>query len=186
MQVIKDYKTFSELFLKTHKWLENVSEEKREKYLSDDFKSYLMIKTDDDYVIMLYRKPTIDSDLWYDDETPTPDVTLDYFKDYNKMNFKYDYTEYLNNKERFKTDGMCCNFYSKNLLLIGEKNMLCGINYNNSERDNRYFIRELTEDEEQQYLKICDDLKDEYNTRLEKYFNKYRRCIHARGYWVNR
>lgn len=186
MRKIQDFETFKNFYLKTFSYINNYEEERKEKLLNQEFKENIMLITDDEFILLLDKKPKIDNDLWYDDETPRPEVTLDYFKNYNEMNFKYDYKEYLENNKRRIEQGICSGQYSNKLLMIGQRGSLCGISYFNRERDYSYFIRELTDEEESYYLQVCDELKQLYDERLERYFKRYRKNIFARGYWVNR
>ena len=47
-------------------------------------------------------------------------------------------------------------------------------------------VREMTQNELQDILTIYKKQKEDYNTRLEKYFARYKDHICTCGYWANR
>lgn len=44
----------------------------------------------------------------------------------------------------------------------------------------------MTNEEIQEYNKICDEFMNNYIERLKKYFKKYNKNICCVGYWANR
>jgi hypothetical protein len=190
MKKIENYEEFKELYLINHKYYKD--EDKQEKDTQQAFKRYIIYTLDDNYYFMLDNKPTIDNTLYYDDETPEPDKTIDYFINYNlDINFKYDMNDYKKEIESLNTRGCCSgsvelhpfiniNYYnSKEVYPIFYQ--YCG----NSRRD-KNTVRDLTPEEVKQYFDICDDLRANYIERLKKYFAKYNSNISTYGYWANR
>ena len=50
----------------------------------------------------------------------------------------------------------------------------------------QYNIREMTENEKEEYLSILKERNDQYLERLKKYFKRYGDKITTHGYWRNR
>lgn len=150
-----------------------------------DFKRYNIYMLEDNYhFIVIDTKWTIDNDLYYDDETPTPTITLDYFKAKNQVNIKYYEIE---QQEQIKPYFMIN--YNRNDREVSIKKDIYYSNYLDSlqwAKDKKLYYRDLTADEITQYNNIVKELTNDYNERLDKYFKRYNKNIYAIGYWVNR
>lgn len=203
MRIISDYNEFIKIWEVNHKYnyygnkkIDVIKfEELKQKSYINDFKRYMILMLNDNKYIVFDNAPPIDSTLYYDDETPTPQKTLDYFINYNMHNFKYDMEDYKNELKNFNENGCCSGrielepYFVYNY--IDNKEQLTPIFYNYNERKTHdinkgYYVRELTEEEKNKYFEICDLLKQNYIHRLKKYFEKYNKNIVNYGYWANR
>ena len=59
MRKIQDFETFKNFYLKTFSYINNYEEERKEKLLNQEFKENIMLLTDDDFIILLDKKPKI-------------------------------------------------------------------------------------------------------------------------------
>ena len=150
-----------------------------EKWQNDDIKENYFFETLDGYIIALATEKSykIHKDLWYDDETPTPDKTKKYFIDYNLRMHAGNRDEYLENSYKCYIQPNY-DFNIKNACVNAMKYP--------EDYDKRFFIRELTEEEKQEYIKIIKVIKLRFIERLSKYFDRYNKNIYCIGYWANR
>lgn len=193
MRKIEDFNEFMSLWNISHKnryWgNKKISLEQEQEIIKKadikDFKRYNIYMLEDNYhFIVIDTKWTIDSDLYYDDETPTPEITLNYFKAKNQVNIKYYEIE---QQEQIKPYFMIN--YSGNDKEVCIKKDIYYSNYLDNlqwAKDKKLYYRDLTADEITQYNNIVKELTDDYNERLDKYFKRYNKNIYAIGYWVNR
>jgi len=154
-------------------------EEKDNKHFKEIMKSYIVLRTDDSlYVILNIDKPSIDKDLWFDDEEPIPKKTEELFVKYNLQMNGSKFTRYNEDIEK----GYLYNPYK------GSKKGLASIlcRYRAENQDNFTYYRDLKEDEKTFINSIVTILLDEYIERLKKYYKRYNDKIYCRGYWVNR
>ena len=127
-------------------------------------------------------KPTIDSDLWYDDETEGPDASkFEAFKAYNMRGKRFDLDE---------------------LIESGRRNIWVYTNYTRDQSDGKLKSWSTTHWDEEprhlgEYRKATDDdiiairqglaeIKADFEKRLAMYWKRYSNKVHARGYWANR
>ena len=146
-------------------------------------KKYNYYKTTDGFIFEIEKasKLSITKTLYYDDEYDAPEINFENFEEHNSFNCnKYDYlqekAEHEYNKFYFAINGNLKNVY---VCVMDDWEF----------KDNRYcekITRELTADEKQDILTLYKQQKDEYTTRLQKYWNKYKDHITTYGYWANR
>lgn len=139
----------------------------------DDYsiKEYAFVLLGEKLVNLGKKKPAINSDIYYDDERPRPDITYDFFKIYN-MNTAF--ASFFNE-----------NCLKKNIYLIKHNMAWCELSHYRP-FDEKTDLRALTDDEKTEILKAIETLKGNYEKRLKTYFKKYQSKIYAIGYWANR
>lgn len=148
------------------------NEELREMGLSDYYyKEYTFIKLRGKLLNIGKRKPGIERTIYYDDETPCPKISYNFFEDYN---MKRAFGNLLND-EFFDID---LYFYKTNNIYYEFTSYLDWI------REPKPEI--LTADEKKQILEVIEILKKDYRKRLKTYYKKYANKIYTHGYWANR
>lgn len=187
-KVIDNYEEFKNLFKATHDYIQKESPEQQEKDCKYFYKQYLLLITKDGYILELDNNPSISKTLWYDDETPTPAKTEQYFLNYNiSINLPYrNINEYLEEKNRLETTGGATGLYDYNGLYFTSNytnKKRIGFDYLNDKRD---FVRYMTKEEQNELIEIIKDLQNKYIERLKKYYKRYSKSIHVSGYWANR
>lgn len=146
-------------------------------------KQYNYYKTTDGFIFEIEKacKLSITKTLYYDDEYNAPEINFENFEWHNRFNCnKYDHlkekAEHEYNKFYFAINGNLKNVY---VCVMTDwefkENQFC-----------EKITRELTADEKQDILTLYKQQKDEYTTRLQKYWNKYKNHITTYGYWANR
>lgn len=150
-----------------------LTNEELEKMNIDEWhrKEYAFIMLGDKLVNTGKRKPGIKRAIYYDDETPRPNINYDFFEYYNISRA----FGCLSNNRFLEMD---LYLYSTNSLYYEFTNY-------------REWIREqnptpLTPDEKKQILAAVEILKKDYKKRLKTYYKKYSDKIYTHGYWVNR
>lgn len=203
MKIISDYNEFIKIWEVNHKYNyygnkkidATKFEELKQKSNINDFKRYIILMLNDNKYIVFDNAPPIDSTLYYDDETPTPKKTLDYFINYNMQNFDYNMEDYKKEIQNLEQNSCCSGRIELEPYFVyqysNNKEQVRPIFYNYNERKTHdinkgYYVRELTEEEKNKYFEICDLLKQNYVNRLKKYFEKYNKNIVNYGYWANR
>lgn len=163
--------------------------EKMQKYLIDTYDFY---KTKDNLIIELekVKKLSIDKTMYYDDEYEAPEVSENNFIIYNRHNIPgRNLEEYLKEKEKLQTQGCASGQYDyKGIYFVEtrfDKNFMVGCNWFD-DKDNRYFKRYLTIEEQEDYIELMKERKEQYIERLKKYFKRYGKHINTYGYWANR
>lgn len=184
--------------LKTLKKLttEEVEELAKKLWDSPDMQKYIVntydfYKTQDGLIIELQKtnKIAIDKTMWYDDETEGPDVNEKNFINYNNSNMPgRNLQAYLEEKENLQKNGCASGRYDyKGIYFVAHY-------YNNDDivscgwvdEKDKYFKRYLTLEEQEDYIKIMRERKEQYIERLKKYFKRYNKNITTYGYWANR
>ena len=153
-------------------------EERDNKYFNQLMKRYRIFKTFDNFTILFEEeKPSIDSDLWFDDELPIPELSEELFINYN-----------LHNLHTIKENNSLNTFiYNPYYKCENPYNCVrCSQNGYSYAVDDNTFKRMLTPEEEQVILQLDNDNKEKYIKRLKSYFKRYQDKIYCRGYWVNR
>ena len=150
-------------------------------------KTYEYYKTKDNLVIEIRKASnlSLNKTMYYDDEYDAPQVNFENFKEYNKHNCnKYDYYSEIAKNFDYKKLYFCEQADFKN-----NKNVYMRIaEYDDGWKAPKYekVVREMTQNELQDILTIYKKQKEDYNTRLEKYFARYKDHIYTCGYWANR
>lgn len=152
-------------------------EQKDSKYFNEVMKKNRLFQTEDGFIIRYeMEKPTIDTDLWFDDEQPIPELTEELFINYNMSNLHS-----IQEKNGLKT--FIYNPYRDEnpYNVVKASQFQYAIRY-----DDDTFKRHLTDAEEDFILTIDNEVKENYIKRLKAYFKRYNNKIYCRGYWVNR
>lgn len=162
--------------------------ESMQDYLIDKYDFY---KTKDGLIIELEKvnKITIDKTIWYDDETEAPEKTETFFINYNMSNEpSRSLSNYLEEAERLKTNGCASGRYDYQGIYFVEhytKNSEV-VSCNWFDEKDKHFKRYLTNEEQQEFIELMEDRKQQYIERLKTYFKRYNKHIHVSGYWANR
>lgn len=186
--------------LKTLKKLipEEVEELSKKLWNTPDMQKYIVntydfYKTQDGFIIELQKtnKIAIDKTMWYDDETDGPDVNEKNFINYNNSNMPgRNLDAYLQEKENLKINGCASGRYDYNgIYFVGinyKQDYLVNCDWFDYDNNKRDFKRYLTIEEQEDFIKLTEERKQQYIERLKKYFKRYGQHVHARGYWVNR
>lgn len=141
-------------------------------------KTHDYYKTDDGLVLEVTKagKLGMATTIWYDDELPEDEVPSASYHNFILEN-QHNCNRYDCYKEQVERN---------NPLYFCQNNSLVCIDYEYRLGDVRNIIRVVTKDEELEILEIFKKQKDDYLKRLDKYFKRYNKHIHARGYWRNR
>lgn len=160
------------------KELLNLQWNSNEKMVKYCLTSSLYIQLNDKFVVVCSKKPKIDSDIWYDDETKSPSVTFESFVDNNTRNlpnyFQLENIRFGNHRSLFiapqyyadKTDGK-----------------LCGLRY---EDDNFTDGRKVSKEELEIINQAVSEVRADYEKRLKRYWKRYSDKVTTKGYWANR
>jgi hypothetical protein len=134
------------------------------------------------YYLNIGDKPSIDSTMWYDDETDGPDASkFEAFRSYNmrgkRLTFEestdhgrsevYIYTNYTTDRTGGKLKGWLT-------ARIGEEPRHVGD------------FHKATEDDIMAIKQGLAEMKEAYEKRLKTYWKRYSNKVHAAGYWANR
>lgn len=197
MKKIKNYEEFMKIWEVNHKnryWGNKKITPEQEKEIIEkanikDFKRYNIYMFDDGHYFIVDTKPSIDKVLWYDDEMPEPKKSLELFIRENITNLKFNFDNWVEAKNDLKTKGCCSGrFESKPFINLNYSNSnevyLVFYEYCGNSRRDKTTVRDLTDGEIKEILKIAEELKKDYIERLTKYYNKY--GMTCKGYWVNR
>lgn len=162
--------------------------ESMQNFIIDKYDFY---KTKDGLIIELEKvnKITIDKTIWYDDETEAPEKTETFFINYNMSNEpSRSLSNYLEEAEKLKTNGCASGRYDYQGIYFIEhytKNSEV-VSCNWFDEKDKYFKRYLTNEEQQEFIELMEDRKNQYIERLKTYFKRYNKHIHVSGYWANR
>lgn len=136
------------------------------------------VELEDYYLDVGDKKPTIKNQMWYDDEKEDPGTSKARFLRYNESN-KPKLLD-MQNKDNFYLQRR----YSKD---HGEK--IACIYYFDERRNSKlpdYVIRKLTLAELKLINNARQEVRTDFDKRLETYYKKYSDKIRSSGYWVNR
>lgn len=165
-------------------------DKKMQEFIIDKYDFY---KTSDNLIIEFEKvnKISITKTLWYDDEQEDPGNSEANFLIYNRGNTPGRSLEaYLEEKENLEKNGCASGRYDyKGIYFIKhyyDNNNVVSCNWFD-EKDNRYFIRYLTVEEQEDFIQLEKERKAQYIERLKKYYNRYgKKYVRTEGYWVNR
>lgn len=154
-------------------------EEKDNKHFKELMNDYIVFETNDGlYIILNIAKPSIDKDLWFDDEQPIPQKTEELFINYNMRMNGAKFTRYNENMQ---------NAYLYNPYRGSKQNLATvACQYRSDKIADLTYYRDLTEEEKNFISSIVNILIDTYIERLKKYYKRYNNKIYCKGYWVNR
>ena len=164
--------------------------EKMQQYIVETYDFY---KTSDGLILELEKvnKISITKTLYYDDETEDPGKSENVFLSYNRYNVPGRNLEaYLEEKENLQKNGCASGRYDYKGIYFtkhyynNDEIVACGWA---DEKDDRFFIRYLTEEETSDFIQLEKERKEQYMERLKKYYKRYgQKYVHTRGYWANR
>lgn len=163
--------------------------ENMQKYAKNTHDYYIL---SDGYILEFEKvnKRSLTTTFYYDDETDAPDVNFDNFVYYNRHNIPFNsLNEYLSEKKRLQEHGCATGRYDYKGIYISEKYDNCKnvVFYDfHDEKNEELFIRYLTEEEQQDFIKIAKQYENAYMERLRRYFKRYGQNIRTYGYWANR
>lgn len=197
---IEDYEEFTKLYRSNYKYgyygNKPITDEKRKELEQKDninnFKRYSIYMFEDGYYFIVDTKTHIDSTIYYDDETPCPNVTEEFFIHYNIRNFQFDFDEWIKERDDLQTKGYCSGrielkpFINRNYSDDSKNVYLVFWQYCGLSRRDHTTVRDLTDDEIDDILEISKQEKERYIERLKKYYKKYNKNIGTHGYWANR
>ena len=121
------------------------------------------------YIICCDLKPSIRNCLCYDDEGEAPSKSYESFHYYN-MRCKFKLYELSNNYGNL----VMCPCYG------GTEKLMC-LTYS---KDPKY--RLVTKTELKAINEAIEEVKADYEKRLQTYYKKYSKNIYTMGYWANR
>lgn len=133
------------------------------------------------YYLNVGDKPSIDSTMWYDDETASPEENFETFRAYNMRGKRFDldeliangrsniwvYTNYTRDRSGGKLKGWTTTHWDEEPRHLGE--------YHRATDDDIMAIRQG-----------LSEMKSAYEKRLATYWKRYSHKVHAAGYWANR
>lgn len=200
LRKIEDFDEFTKIYRGDHKYgyygNKPITDEKRkeleEKDNINNFKRYSIYMFEDGYYFIVDTKTHIDSTIYYDDETPTPNVTEEFFIHYNMGNLSFDFDDWKKEVNDLKTIGCCSGrvelkpFINKSYSNDSKNVYLVFWQYCGNSRRDALTVRDLTDDEINDILEISNQEKQNYIERLKKYYKKYNNKIYTHGYWANR
>ena len=194
LKAITDKNEFAKKIVTAVDYLNREEETARQKDIEYYFKEYKMLEDSDNYIILIEKAFSLNSQLWYDDETEAPANTFENFRLYNLKNVRHRYLfDYLEERNRLQTEGVASGGYDFNGIYLYKldnvNSVRVGVDWtdNNSwacKHDNK--IRYLTKEEEADYIKAVELITEDYEKRLQNYWNRYSKHVSWCGYWVNR
>lgn len=141
-------------------------------------KSSKYVEIEDAFVDIGDSKPTIYKEMYYDDETDGPEANFNNFRNYNvRMGMPKPYKLEGRNRDGFGTLKMVPQY-------DGAQGF--GLSTLTYEDDHNSEYREVTESQLEEINKGIEEVKDDYEKRLQTYYKRYKDQISAKGYWKNR
>lgn len=175
----KEKKEFEErLTSKLGKYWRNRDGTPNEKMVKHCLKNTKYVEIGNSFIDVADSKPKIHNQMWYDDETKSPEVNFENFYNYNVRMEMPDYYEMTGRS--YSGDGK--------LKMIpqydGVEDLeLALLTY---EDDSRFEAREISEDELEEINNGIKEVRENYEKRLKAYYKRYKDKIIATGYWSNR
>lgn len=141
--------------------------------------------------LIIIDKPYIENTMYYNDETPAPDTELESFIHYNLIYSEFGrFDKWLKENEDYKKIGCCIGnlFHKVSISKINRFQDIPKVKwyeiYDDFERRDNY--TPLSDEENKQFIKIMNELKENFIKRLKTYYKKYPNKITTYGYWANR
>ena len=149
-----------------------------EDMVQHSIKSYKYIEVNGVIVEVGRSKPTIESTMYYNDETEAPERNYANFASYNKNLHEPNTYELYGRSHR--GDGR--------LKIVSEDDNVSGfgvsaLTYGDMPDHN---TREVTEDELKEINAGIEEIRANYDKRLKSYYKRYEDKIRVSGYWANR
>jgi hypothetical protein len=150
-----------------------------EKMVQHCIKSGLYVQVGDTFIHCGSKKPSIESQMWYDDETDGPDASkFAAFRNYNIRSSLQPMLENDSNKEIWITTHWHNDRTGGKMLSITTKR------WGDLPRSGE--LRKAT----QQEIDLANEARKmtnaDYEKRLLMYWKRYSDKVHASGYWANR
>lgn len=166
-------------------------------YKPEDFpKHYHVIDTGHGMVEI--DKPSIENEIWYDDETPNPfgdnnEHKKAAFKSRNMQNLylSEQFEEWLECKREYEEEGVTTGawvaepYTTKKYRSDGRLDFVFFVPRYTYKHQDDPTKTPLSEDEIAELKAISDEIKAQFEKRLETYYKRYSDKIFSRGYWAN-
>ena len=142
----------------------------------------LYVQSGDTFINCGDRKPSIDREMWYDDETDGPQVNFENFKAYNmRSNAPTPLSERYRDFGQIPIPYVCTE-----LLQRQNRRQVAVLLIRHIDEPVKADERRATESE----LAVADNAlrsaRDDCERRLYAYWKRYSDKVYARGYWANR
>lgn len=148
-------------------------------------KTSIYIQSGDIFINCGVKKPRIEKDMWYDDETDAPKVTFEGFKALN-MHHNAPATVEEQMAERNRKPYIVNNYYLRNGETTSPLKSIIFRNEFYDRMDGYSEMRPATDEELELAREAIAEARADYEKRLEQYWKRYSNKVMARGYWVNR
>lgn len=134
------------------------------------------------YYLNIGDKPSIDSDIWYDDETEKPEINFDTFRNYNMRHNAPD------NLDEMAASGRVHVWIYTNYSTDRTGGKLKGWTTTHRGEEPRHLgdYRQATPAEVEAIRKGLAEMTAAYEKRLASYWKRYSSKVSTRGYWANR
>lgn len=134
------------------------------------------------YYINIGDKPSIDSTMWYDDETEGPDASkFEAFRAYNMRGKRFDLDELTSSRL-----GEVYIYTNYTRDRTGGKLKGWLVAHNGEEPRHVGDFQLATADDIMAIKQGLAEMKAAYEKRLATYWKRYSNKVHAAGYWANR
>lgn len=145
-------------------------------------KSSKYIDLGDYYLDIGDSKPSIESTMWYDDETDGPDSSkFEAFRNYNMRGKRFSLDELMTNG---RTNVWVYTHYNGDR--TGGKLKSWTTTHTGEEPRHLGDYRLATADDIMAIKQGLAEIRNDYEKRLRTYWKRYSNKVHASGYWANR
>lgn len=153
-----------------------------EKMVEHCLKSSKYVEVEDGYIDACRAKPTIHSDMYYDDETEAPSTAFEGFRAYNMQMEKNNFAPLTLQGRGYDEMYIYEKYNSRSFSHV------LGFGYFEPHYAEKFdgYIRKATEDDLTLINQARADVKADYEKRLKTYFKRYADKISTVGYWANR
>lgn len=166
------------------------------KYYQNEAKRNVYIQFNDGYVVE-FRQSKIKSTMYYSDQYSAPEKDVESWIQYNMSHgWKHSrFKEWMEQEKELDETGCCSGAHTRMYLetkyndlktFVDLQTQLDPYRYTNKADEQEYFIRYLTDEEQQEILEVYEEMKNEYIKRLNAYYKRYSHKIVTNGYWANR
>jgi len=144
--------------------------------------SNIYIRSGDLWINCGDKKPRIERDLWYDDETDGPDDSK--FEAFRAYNLRSNAQSMLSEQSEYggvREVWLVQNYYGNDaneLVAVTTKRV--------DDLPRSGELRKVTPEELKAINKARAEVNTDYEKRLERYWKRYNDKVMARGYWANR
>ncbi len=177
--------------LKTFKKVESKEEIKEilkeeENNVDWNMKMFDFYKLSDGIIFKIKKTPTINTEIWYDDETEPPKLTEKLFIDIN-LKFASEYYIIDEKSENMLPFLVYKRYNNDKIVSIQKLNTICDYIEEKKYAINKgVFAREMTIEEISDLNVLMNFYTQKYIKRLQNYYKRYADKIQVSGYWANR